>query len=108
MGDIADMMIDGTLDAITGEYIGRGHGYPRTLDKSLPWERGSGRALNATYGVKNYLNSRGIDTSKHRDVIVTFFPEENVQSISNADLSLRISKDFKEFKEHVTKFKTIV
>lgn len=30
MGDIADDMIDGTLDCQTGEYIGRGHGYPRT------------------------------------------------------------------------------
>ncbi len=31
MGDIADMMIDGTLDSQTGEYIGPGPGYPRTL-----------------------------------------------------------------------------
>ena len=31
MGDIADMMIDGTLDYQTGEYIGDAVGYPRTI-----------------------------------------------------------------------------
>lgn len=33
MGDIADMMIDGTLDEQTGEYIGDAVGYPRTRQK---------------------------------------------------------------------------
>lgn len=32
MGEIADMMIDGTLDCETGEYLGDGPGYPRTAD----------------------------------------------------------------------------
>ena len=31
MGEIADMLIDGTLDMYTGEYIGRSVGYPRTI-----------------------------------------------------------------------------
>ena len=45
MGEIADMMIDGTLDSITGEYLGPGGGYP--------WTRYNGRSeIN---GVKNYL-----------------------------------------------------
>jgi hypothetical protein len=30
MGDIADMMMDGTLDHETGEYLGEGDGFPRT------------------------------------------------------------------------------
>lgn len=30
MGDIADMMINGDMDYITGEYLGEGGGYPRT------------------------------------------------------------------------------
>ena len=33
MGDIADMMLDGTLDYITGEYMGGDYGYPRTNDE---------------------------------------------------------------------------
>jgi hypothetical protein len=32
MGEIADMMLDGTLDYVTGEYLGEGDGYPRTLE----------------------------------------------------------------------------
>lgn len=38
MGEISEMMLDGTLDAITGEYIGEPCGYPRT------YERGSAYA----------------------------------------------------------------
>lgn len=30
MGEIAEMMLDGTLDCETGEYLGEGDGYPRT------------------------------------------------------------------------------
>ena len=31
MSEIADMLIDGTLDIYTGEYIGESVGYPRTI-----------------------------------------------------------------------------
>jgi hypothetical protein len=30
MGEIAEMMLDGTLDQYTGEYLGPGPGYPRS------------------------------------------------------------------------------
>lgn len=30
MGEIAEMMLDGTLDCETGEYLGEGDGFPRT------------------------------------------------------------------------------
>ena len=33
MGDIADGMINGDFDSLTGEYIGEGDGYPRTRHK---------------------------------------------------------------------------
>ena len=32
MGEIAEMLLDGTLDMNTGEYIGEPCGYPRTLE----------------------------------------------------------------------------
>lgn len=31
MGECSDMLLDGTLDCITGEYIGEPCGYPRTM-----------------------------------------------------------------------------
>jgi hypothetical protein len=33
MGDAADMLLDGTCDEQTGEYIGPAVGYPRTMQK---------------------------------------------------------------------------
>lgn len=32
MGEIAEMMLDGTLDSITGEYLGEPCGYPRSRE----------------------------------------------------------------------------
>ena len=52
MGDIADMMINGDMDFYTGEYLGKGAGYPRTADKSLPWEKTTHNNLG---GVLNYI-----------------------------------------------------
>ena len=37
MGEIADMMLDGTLDYITGEYIGEPCGYPRSNNDDGCW-----------------------------------------------------------------------
>lgn len=34
MEEISEMMLDGTLDAITGEYIGEPCGYPRTYERN--------------------------------------------------------------------------
>lgn len=33
MGEIAEMMLNGDLDEITGEYLGEGDGYPRSLER---------------------------------------------------------------------------
>lgn len=33
MGEISEIMLDGTLDAVTGEYIGEPCGYPRTYER---------------------------------------------------------------------------
>lgn len=59
MGDIADMMIDGTLDYITGEYIGEGSGYPRTMDDLKIRTTGS-----KIRGVTKYLTKKGINDHK--------------------------------------------
>lgn len=36
MGEIADMMLDGTLDCVTGEYLGADTGYPVTTEEGHP------------------------------------------------------------------------
>jgi len=52
MGEIADMILDGILDEQTGEYIGPGVGYPRTMQRDTPGD--------ATNGVIHYLRGKGI------------------------------------------------
>lgn len=36
MGEIAEMMLNGDLDEWTGEYLGPGDGFPRSLDPDHP------------------------------------------------------------------------
>lgn len=72
MGEIADMMLDGTLDEHTGEYIGKPCGYPRTLQ----------RKDNPVYGVTSYLSKKGIsDASKQLEYMREFskLPEGTVE-----------------------------
>ena len=63
MGEIADMMLDGTLDSQTGEYIGEAVGYPRTLGDT-------GYKYNKRYpkrGIVMYLNRKfpALSSSEH-------------------------------------------
>ena len=37
MGEISEMMLDGTLDSITGEYLGEPCGYPRSREDGTYW-----------------------------------------------------------------------
>jgi len=107
MGEIADMMIDGTLDCYTGEYIGRGPGYPRTLDRSLPWERGnkgsnkfSGLSTH-TKGVFHYIDKTHPTQQQKEDLLkqyaahidYTFSPIEPFKKLCQ-----HIQKDWNRFK----------
>lgn len=58
MGDIAEGLINGDFDFFTGEYIGRGGGFPRTLDGSLPWEQNQRNPH--TNRVMAYLMKKGV------------------------------------------------
>ena len=70
MGEIADSLINGEFDFYTGEYIGRPVGYPRTFDRSLPWEK-RGNA-NPVGGVFNYLNIKGFNKNTRMPVLQAY------------------------------------
>jgi len=57
MGEIADGLINGEFDFHTGEYLGEGQGFPRTADKSLPWEK---QEKNYVNGIKRFLRMFGL------------------------------------------------
>lgn len=59
MGEIADAIINGDFDEVTGEYLGQGYGYPRTKytprkSDDLSWKRVTG--IMNTYGIKSNLH----------------------------------------------------
>ncbi len=98
MGEIADMMIDGTLDAETGEYLGDGPGYPRTRNRSLPWERPfRWHRNNDLNGLYVYLLRQGHNHKWH-DGIIKRYAEEHLTSRKLTTIAADIQKDFNSFR----------
>lgn len=112
MGEIADSLINGDFDFYTGEYLGRGHGIPRTHDRSLPWERRNkpnhdkdfASNKEAAYnGVKNYISQKwngSANTPNVRDIVSEYFNESNIDLKQKC---IDIQKDFKSFVNFINK-----
>lgn len=107
MGEIADGLINGDFDFFTGEYIGRGGGFPRTKNKSLKWEKSkpawyynSGRSTKDSkelYGIKCFLYNNCFD----------YMTAHNANTVFNEILAKygkspeEIQKDWPAFKQWV-------
>jgi hypothetical protein len=74
MGEMADAMINGDFDFYTGVYLGRGHGMPRTKDKSLDWEKKGFNNKSGQYGgTVNWMIQKGVKgQSKANGVIMNY------------------------------------
>jgi hypothetical protein len=96
MGEIADMMIDGTLDYITGEYIGKGGGYPRTTQKE--WREYEKN--NKWRTVLHFLWSKKIKSHMHPQVFKDYgcaYPRKSpLKKVCN-----QVLPEFEKFKEFV-------
>lgn len=97
MGDIADMLLDGTLDYHTGEYMGTGSGFPRSI-------HGEPRSFNPLWGIENYFhNYRGIKNAAEVHKIMRQWAVDQNLSITKkkemTKIAFEIQKDFKAFKE---------
>src|SRR5690348_17827844 len=101
MGDISDMMLDGTLDFYTGEYIGKGKGIPRTLDKSLPWEKNQLMNDNLDWRkVVDFLKSESISENFHPQIMREYgCTYKGKRPFKNA--CLEVLKDFEKFKNFI-------
>lgn len=95
MGEIADSLIDGEYDFFTGEYIGRGVGYPRTLNKQLPWGKRDYTASKdaALRGVQKFIKKR-IKVTDITAIVNEYMPEP---SLGLKRKCLDIQKDFGSF-----------
>ena len=60
MGEIADMMLDGTLDYETGEYLGDSVGFPRTRNAQKPKIKcpHCNRQLKGAQGFRDHMRDK--------------------------------------------------
>ena len=104
MGEVADMMLDGTLDSQTGEYIGEAIGYPRTLGDTK-------YKYNKRYpkrGVVMYLNRKFPDMPKSEQHAFAYayvkanyvLDELNKNNQSWVFIAHIIQKEWHKFVEH--------
>jgi len=100
MGEMADSLIDGEFDYITGEYIGPGCGFPRTRivsrkSEDVSWKR-----------VTGYMSTHGIKPHLHPKVIKEFgVPYTGKHPLRNA--CFMVLNDFDRFKEFVKRYKEL-
>lgn len=71
MGEIAEGLINGDFDSITGEYIGEGFGYPRTRQK------------------QNFVPS---NKKKVLKILFSDFPKGNPHNVSRIQMDLMIEE----------------
>jgi len=98
MGEIADGILNGDFDMYTGEYIGRGGGFPRT--KKQRWEKKNfiinGRV--AIEGVqKSLYNKLGIRKEAIKEIVDEYIPGEGTLK----QKCLEIQKDWLKFSQWI-------
>jgi hypothetical protein len=112
MGDIAEMMLDGTLDSMTSEYLGEPTGYPRSLDRDSPdyvnrWGKakkpkaaGYDPSRNAQFGAEHFIRHK-MQWYKHLDgvhaIIRAYGEAHGVPSTKIKKISIEISKNWPVF-----------
>lgn len=116
MGDMADAMINGDFDFHTGEYIGRGGGYPRTKNKTLSWEgrRRGQRFTREVFtdeekmaGVIKWMHDKGVTTQENRINILREYVSEHIPELGKNKWVMRscviIQSNFPSFIEWFNK-----
>lgn len=97
MGEIADSLLDGEFDYITGEYIGEGCGYPRTMDKQHKTYTFDS-AEKAVKGVTKYLISKGKKLEQVNDLIIKYAVDNHRKEIKDVNkICVSIQKSFGTF-----------
>lgn len=83
MGDIADAMINGDMDCMTGEWLGDGAGYPRTYEPGHP---------NSVHKKKHkLLFSNSKNNTKELNGIGKFLV---MNGITHNDKAIKIVRDY--------------
>ena len=101
MGEIADEILDGIWDSVTGEYLGEGCGFPRTFSE--------GYVHNPVRGVQKYLENNGLHKREKKKEVVKMFAEQflmlDYQMVGFDKSCAEIQKVFGEFIKFVKGYK---
>ena len=103
MGEIADGLINGDFDFHTGEYIGRGGGFPRTRHGNF-FEPTRRRHDMRWKQVTGFMDNNGIKQHLHPQVLKDFGCKYSGKPpVRNA--AFEALKDFEKFKEFALAWK---
>lgn len=107
MAEISEGLINGDFDSVTGEYLGEGEGFAR----SIYWDNKKGdkpiffkSPYHAKKGVIKYLENHGLLTIELQEIIITEYAKMNgLGKIEDkiSDLCVLIQEDFKKFAKFV-------
>lgn len=104
MGEIAEGMIDGTLDYQTGEYLGEGQGFPRTASDNRPSMKENGEVR----GVKKFLRMKTNMGETYMHPFCVKYLEntghEFAETPSWKEVATIIQKDFDSFVSYVKNY----
>lgn len=73
MGEISEMILDGTLDQYTGEYLGDAVGYPRSrqdMNRRGPNEEFTDEERKR--GIYAYFGKSGLTKKQRREILIAF------------------------------------
>ena len=100
MGEIADMILDGTLDYQTGEYIGEPCGYPRTLE---PCEETKPKKISIIIPVLNQweFTSQALSSM----LKITAYPDWEIIVVDNGSSDATPKELFLLEKQHTGKLR---
>jgi hypothetical protein len=100
MGEIADGLINGDFDFFTGEYLGRGNGFPRSKSRKLQWEQPRKSEDLRWKRVTGFLNNSGIKQHLHPQILKDYGCNySGKRPLRNA--CFEVLKDFEKFKAYV-------
>lgn len=115
MGDAAEMLLDGTLDYITGEIIDfNSPGFPRTMEDERPFVKKQYKEYShrgATKGISSFLkNTQEVYAKKYRltnKEVIKLFSKEFLIGEYNYECSVAfISSNWVKFRKWVVKNNT--
>lgn len=102
MGEIADDILNGDIDEQTGEWLGDGQGFPRSINRPKTVFKKKKKAPSPIKGVVNYLGGKYVSKELMYKVIKDYLCIEKIESTGDLlDDCTYIQKDFGKFVKYI-------